>query len=38
MSVVQEKWKQEEKAKEVAIAQVEEERREKDAAEASARL
>ena len=37
MSDVQEKWKQEEKAKEVAIAQVEEERRAKDAAEASAR-
>lgn len=31
------KWKQEEKAKEVAIAQAEEERRAKDAAEASAR-
>ena len=37
MSVVQEKWKQEEKAKEVAIAQEEEERRTKDAVEASAR-
>ena len=34
---VQEKWKHEEKYKEVAIAQAEEERRAKDAAEASAR-
>ena len=37
MSDVHEKWKQEEKAKEVAIAQAEEERRAKDATEASAR-
>ena len=37
MSDVQEKWKQEEKAKEVAITQAEEERRAKDVAEASVR-